>query len=110
MPWPNRSVSGEVVLQCLGLHALVGAFELLDCHGCGTRGGDGGEVGDVIGQHRLADGFGIVFARFVVGGVDRKGDTFVFSFPSVLGGNAYENQNYQNISTLTKPSIKLYKL
>ena len=28
-----------------------------------------------------------------------------FSFPSVLGGNAYENLNYQNFSTAIKPSI-----
>jgi len=29
----------------------------------------------------------------------------VSSFPSVLGGNAYESMNYQNLSTSINPSI-----
>jgi len=34
-----------------------------------------------------------------------KKELVAFSFPSVLGGNAYESLNYQNFSSSIKPSI-----
>jgi hypothetical protein len=49
----------------------------------------------MVGQHRLANDLGIAFARFVIRGVDRKGDPFVFSFPSVLGGS--EKKSIQGV-------------